>query len=124
MVVVDGATAGGTRTSADGVGRQLTVVVIARKECHGGHPLARCFSFPSQSGTSSFVFSPSEGVDALAGIGAVVIFEQTAGHVGFQVGMNQRSAQPAVGTEFVIAPQSERVFFATTVLLPVVVITL
>jgi hypothetical protein len=38
--------------------------------------------------------------------------------------MDQRSSQPTGGTEFVITAECKRVFLATTVLLPIGVVTL
>ena len=100
------------------------MVIVACKKCNGGHAFARCFAFPSHVGASCFVFAPGKCIDAFARVTAVVIFKKTARRICVQIGIDQRSSQPTGGTEFVITTECERVFRASTVLLPVGVITL
>ena len=94
VVVVDRAPASGPLASGDRVIGQLAMVVVARKESDRRQTTTAGFTFPGHMGARGFVFAPCEGVDALAGVRAKVIFKQTARCVGVQVRVHQGSPHP------------------------------
>ena len=124
MVVVQGAFAACAHTTRDGVVGQLAMVVVSREQRHRGQAALGGLTLPRQISAGGFVFAPGKSVDAFARVGSKVVFKQTARRVRVQVGVHQRSAQPGLVAQVVVATQCERVFFATAVLLPVVGIAL
>ena len=120
MVVVDDALAQHARAAADGIRGKLPMVVLACKHGDGGRAIGRRRALPCQVHARGLVLAVGEGIEALAGMAAVVVLEQAARHGRIEIRVDDGGAQLRRGAERIVGAQRERILVAIAVLLPVV----
>ncbi|MNM25733.1 hypothetical protein D3C81_361860 [compost metagenome] len=96
------------------------MVVLARKYGDGARALVRRRALPRHIHARGLVLAVGERVQALARVGAVIVFEQAARHGRVEIRVNQGGAQLRRGAERIVGAQRKRILVAIAVLLPVV----